>query len=100
MTWQAAVSLAIDDDAQFECRCKAGVTGVALNMQFMLTWRPWLAQAGRLASCIATPGQACLVYLAATSDPAKQSHMCQTKQELQASSNCASSASWHEWFML
>jgi len=26
--------------------------------------------------------------------------MCQTKQELQASSNCASSASWHEWFML
>ena len=82
------------------CKCTAGVTGTALNMQFMLTWRPWSAQAARLASCIATPGQACLVYLGATSDPAKQLHMCQIKPELQDSSNGATSASWHEWFML
>jgi len=73
--------------------------GGALSMQFALTWRPLSAQAGRLASYIATPGQACLVYLGATSDPAKQSHKCQTKQENQGSSNSATSASWCEWFM-
>ncbi len=74
--------------------------GGALSMQFALTWRPLSAQAGRLASYIATPGQACLVYLGATSDPAKQSHKCQTEQELQGLSNSATSASWCERLML
>ena len=114
MSWQAAVSLAIDGDAQVEYRCKAGIIHAkqaaqmqsrccrdcTQHAQFKLTWRPWSAQVGRLASCTATPGQACLVYLGAASDPAKQSHMCRTQKKLQGSSNCATSASWRECFML